>query len=197
MAGESLRTASGLLANLPDNTSGLIQAVNTRDVVVSVVDGVGYWDDADDPGLPVTIPNAGLGVGVDILSALPGPPATAFAGNYYKLDGNNHFVPSYTDQGILVPAGTQRIVESLVTLRLSKPGGGTNLFTLQGTRAGVPYIPGRTVSLTSTPETFTFSGSRLVDVSLAEALSIDFVPDDGPADLVVHEWTITLKMVLA
>jgi hypothetical protein len=198
MAGETLLTTTELLSGFPDNASGLIEAVDSRNFVVSAVNGVGFYDDNNDPTGPWTVPNAGAGVPVDILSNLPiptGDPNAVFVGNYYRLDGNNHFVPSYVDEGITVPPGTIRIVDGSVGFVIAKPGGGTETGTIRGTKAGVPYLPGRQVSLTSTPIAFVSTGARLVDVSLAEPISVEWIPD-AATDLIVSEFRINLRMVL-
>lgn len=112
MAGETLRTASQLLVEFPDNTAGLIDAVNSRNFIVSATVAVAFLEDAV-VDTPYTMPMAD-GVPTPFLPTYPAVPD--FVGNFWKLDGNNQILPSYTDQGVTVPAGVFRLVSGGVIL---------------------------------------------------------------------------------
>ena len=84
MAGETLKIASQLLADFPDNTAGLIDAVQSRNFVVSVAVGVGFVED-DPAQVPYTIPMTD-GVPVPFMPTLTN---VGFFGNFWnKYDSN-------------------------------------------------------------------------------------------------------------
>jgi len=188
MAGETLKTASELLDSFPDNVVGLIDAVDDRSFVVSVAVAVGFVED-DPLTVPYTIPMTN-GVPVDFMSTLTTP---GFFGNFWKLDGNNAFVPSYSDFGITVPAGSFRLLSGTVLLNCEKVGGGTGVFEFQGTANGLFIGDPVQRELTSTAETLIFSGTRLVDVSLAEAQSFDITPVGHSDDLQINDVRVVLE----
>jgi hypothetical protein len=191
VAGETLREANELLANFPDNTSGLIEAVHSRDFVVSATPAVGFLED-DPAQVPYTIPMAD-GVPVDLLSTLVAP---LFVGNFWKLDGNNAFVPSYTDLGVTVPPGLDRLVKGSVFLNCQKLGGGTALYTLQGTEDGVLTGEPVTREIGTTPELQVFSGTRLYLVDLAGAISIVITPVGHSDDLQINDLRVSVESVM-
>lgn len=192
MAGEVLKTASELLADFPDNSAGLIEAVNSRNFVASVVTAVGFAE--DNPGdLPVLLPMTD-GVPVDVLAAVPTP---AFAGNFWKLDGNNAFVPSYVDFGIFVPPLTQRLTSGSVIIEVNKPSGGDSVYRFQGTEGGV--FTGNPIDRTvtgNTPTLLVFSGTRLYDVEVGGAISFSITPIGHSLDLEVLDYRVTLEGIL-
>lgn len=176
MAGETLRTAAELLDLFPDNVSGLIQAVDDRDFIVSVTTAVGFVEE-DPTGLPFNIPIVN-GVPVSILPLLTIP---TFHGNFWKLDGNNELIPSYTDFGITVPPGDIRLVNGTVILYVQKAGGGTDSYTFQGTAGGIGVGYPQTVVLGTVPTVVILNGTRPYDVSLGEPIGVE-VTGEGTSD---------------
>lgn len=191
MAGETLREAAGLLGLFPDNVSGEIDAVDSRDFIVSSVVAVGFIEE-DPLTVPYTIPMTD-GVPVDFLSTLTTP---LFAGNFWKLDGNNAFIPSYTDFGVTVPPGLQRLVSGDVIMQLQKVGGGTGVYEFQGTEGGV--FTGEPVqrTISAVAEVFVFSGTRLYDVSVAGPISLSITPVGTSDDLQVNQTRVSLQGVM-
>jgi hypothetical protein len=188
MAGEVLKDASGVLADLPDNSSGLITPQAHRSEVVSVVNAVAFLE--DDPAVaPQTLPMTD-GVPFDLLQGLAGTPG--FVGQFWALDGNGRFVPDYVPSGVTVEPGTTRLVSGSVLLRLSKAGGGTAVYEFQGTEGGV--LTGNPVirEIGTTEDTEAFSGDRLYDVFAAGAISLTITPVGTSDDLILHNLRIKL-----
>jgi len=186
VAGETLRDGSGLLANFPDNTAGLIDAVNSRDFVVSVAPGVGFVED-DPATVPYTIPMTD-GVPVDFMASLTTP---LFVGNFWKLDGNNAFVPSYTDIGVIVPAGLFRLLEGSVILNVEKVGA-TQTYQFQGTEGGVFTGDPLLRDIGSNPEVVVFNGVRTYEVQPANPISFTITPVGHSQDLIVNDVRVSL-----
>lgn len=104
MAGETLLDASQLLAAYPDNTAGLIDALEGRNFIVSSGDDVGF---AQEIFTPVPASLAPTTVLADTLvNSVWVAPTTAL--RFWNLDGNNAFVNDYAP--IIVNAGTDRLV---------------------------------------------------------------------------------------
>ncbi len=183
MAGETLRTVNEMLANWPDNTAGLISALDGRDMIVSEAVNVGYVQ--LDNG-PVTVPIVGPGDYTQINSLIT---PVAAGGNFWAVDGNQALVESYTSQGITVPASVIRLTTFSTGMLVSKPGGGTNTYEFRLYQGGVPASGGGFIKvLSSTPEYVDISGSRLVQVSLGEAFDVRVSCLDGTADLQLDEF---------
>lgn len=189
MAGEELKDATGLLADFPDNQAGLIDAVHSRNFVVSVTPGIGFVED-DPADVPYTIPMTS-GVPVEFLASYPGAPL--FVGNFWKLDGNNQLVPSYTDFGVIVPAGTNRLNDGQVLISCQKAGGGTANYEFQGLEGG--QLTGEPVvrEIGTTSELLIFSGVRLYDVSLAGAIDFQITPIGHSDDLIINDFRISMQ----
>jgi hypothetical protein len=191
MAGETLREAADLLGLFPDNTGGLIDAVDSRDFIVSAVVSVGFLED-DPAQTPYTIPLTD-GVPQDFLSTLVAP---LFLGNFWKLDGNNAFIPSYTDFGVTVPPALQRLVTGTVLLNVQKIGGGTADYVFQGTEAGVLTGDPITRTIGTTPQGISLGGTRLYDISLGGAISFDVTPVGHSDDLQVNDVRIAVEGIM-
>ena len=191
MAGETLRTATELLAEFPDNTAGLIDALQSRNFVVSVAVAVAFLED-DPAQVPYVIPMTD-GVPVDFLATLVAPP---FIGNFWDIDGNNAFVEGYTSLGVIVPAGSTRLVDGSVILNVQKAGGGQGDFEFQGTEGGV--FTGSPVlrSIGAVAETIVMGGSRIVDVSLGAPISFSVTPIGHSDDLTVNDVRVTLEGIM-
>lgn len=192
MAGETLRDTADLLGLYADNLTGDISAVDGRDVIVATANGVGFLED-DPAQVPYTIPMTD-GVPVDLLGTLVAP---LFVGNFWKLDGNNAFVPSYTDLGITVPPLLQRLISGSVILNATSIGGGTKDYIFQGTEGGVFTGDPVTRSLLgNAATTMVFSGVRLYDVNLAGAVSLSITPSGHSDDLQVNDLRVALESAM-
>jgi hypothetical protein len=192
MAGEELKDVSELLAAFPDNTAGLIEAVDSRDFIVSMTTGVAFAEDLP-ADVPYVMPMT-AGVPVPFLSAYPAVPG--FEGVFWKLDGNNEFVPAYTDVGIFVPAGTLRLNEGTVVLNCQKLGGGTADFTFQGTVGGVFVGEPLTRTIGTVPQVLVFQSVSRYDVSVADPLDFSITPVGHSDDLQINDFRVSLVSVM-
>ena len=192
MAGETLLTASQLLASFPDNQAGLIDAVQARDLVVSQAVGVMFVED-DPADVPYTLQMID-GVPVPFLLNYPGTPVEA--SNFYTLDGNGQIIPDYVGIGVNVPAGVTRLHEGSVIINLQKAGGGTAVYQFQGTQGGTFVGDPLTREIGTTEQVVVFSGTRLYDVSLAEPVDFSITPLGHSDDLIINDFRINLNSVL-
>jgi len=188
VAGEILKDAVSVLADLPDNSSGLITPQVHRSEVVSVINALGFLED-DPAQSPQTIPMTD-GVPVDLLAALAGTPA--FVGNFWTTTPGNAFVPNYVPQGVTVEPGTIRLVSGSVVLSLAKAGGGTATYSFVGTEDGV--LTGNPVErvISTVQATEVFGGDRLYDVYTAGAISLNVTPVGHSDDLILHDLRVKL-----
>ncbi len=192
MAGETLKIASQLLADFPDNTAGLIDAVQSRNFLISVAVAVGFVED-DQAQVPYIIPMTD-GVPVPFMPTLVAP---LFFGNFWKLDGNNEYLPSYVDQGVTVPAGSFRLINGSVLLNVQKVGNATPVsYEFQGTGGG--SFVGDPVSrdINSTARTESFSGSRIEDVSIMPAQGLSITPIGHSEDLQINDVRVVLQGIM-
>lgn len=192
MAGETLKNASDLLADYADNQAGLITAVAGRDFIISSSVAVGYVED-DAAQVPYTIP-MDAGVAVPFMPTLIAP---AFFGNFWKLDGNNEFLQSYTDLGVTVPAGTFRLVSGSVILNCQKIGNATPVeYVFQGTEGGV--FTGDPVSreIWNEPFLVVTGGDRILDLSIAGPLGFSITPIGHSEDLQINDVRVTVQGVM-
>ena len=165
MAGETLRTATQLLAEFPDNTAGLIDAVQSRNMIVSELLGVGFMED-NTAAFTVTIQD---GVFVSINAAVT--PQPIIAANFaWDIDGNNAWFPDYVNNGVTVPAGVIRLHGMTSTILVTKPGGGSAIYSFQYFIAGVPFGNPVSVSLDATPSILPQSDETLSEVALGETI---------------------------
>ena len=182
MAGETLRTVAQMLAAFPDNTQGLISPLDARDMIVSEAVNVGFLNLDNGPStIPITVQNEWVSMNANISP-------TAFASNFWKVDGNNAFTQSYTDQGITVQSGTFRLTTFAVGGLVSKVGGGTNLYEIALFTNGVQASPPFVFASTATPEYFRIQITELPDYSLSEVYDMRVRCIDGTSDLVFDEW---------
>lgn len=189
MAGESLKTAAQLLAAFPDNQAGLIESVDDRDFIISSSLAVGFIEPID---VPLVLPMTD-GVPVDLLSSFTQP---GFNGNFWALDGNNHFVPDYANQGINVPAGVTRLLDSSWVMVLSKAGGGTATYTFQLTANAVPVGASTDRVITTTPTAYVFGSVGLYDVAGGAALSAIVTPVGNSDDLTITDMRSAVTTVM-
>jgi len=168
MAGETLRTAAQLLTEFPDNTAGLIDAVQGRNHIVSMLPGIGFLED-DTTSFTITVID---GTFVDVNQDIT--PLPLLAANFaWAIDGNNAWIPDYTSIGITVPAGVQRLVGINTTMLLAKQGGGTASYTWQIFKGGVAVGNGlTTAALGIAAQLITVVEEVLYEPALVETLSL-------------------------
>ena len=144
MAGETLRTGAELLALFPDNTAGLIDAVQSRDLIVSTAVALGFLEDTV-PSFSVSVID-GSPVSINALVTPTGGGALLF----WALDGNQAFLADYG--AIVVPPGLERLVAINTTMVLRKQGGASASYSFQYFEAGVPIGVPETIDLDSTDD---------------------------------------------
>lgn len=191
MAGETLLTLSEIIASFPDNTANLITPLQSRDLAISQAVAVGFFEQAA-ADEPLLMPMAD-GVPFDMLAAFTLPD---FVGNFWKLDGNNAFIPSYTDDGITVNPPTNRLVQGSVVMVATKVGGGTGDYIFEGTENGIGTGSPRTVTLDANPSLLVFGGDRLYDINLANPIGLDVTPSGTSDDITIQNFRVTLTGTL-
>ena len=189
MAGETLLTAADTLAGFPDNTQGLITPLDSRNFVVSAQTSSGFIEEQNDP---VTLTMVD-GVWVSVLSALLSPD---FVGLYWKLDGNQQFIPAYADEGITVNVGTIRLVRITVIALTSKVAAGapsaySARTTLGGVQVGTVGELERDTTKTASVAIRDFTS----DISLDDPIDVQIRPDGHSDDLIVQEATVSLGCI--
>jgi hypothetical protein len=164
MAGETLRTGTQLLAETPDNTAGLIDAVNLRNTIVSEAAGIAFLED-DNATFPITIID---GVWVDINASIT--PAPQLASNFaFQFDSNNAILPDYS--GITVPAGVQRLTQITTFILAVKAGGGTASYDYQHFLGGAPVGNPLRIEHTAVQQLVTGTTEILYEPALGQTIS--------------------------
>lgn len=186
---ETLRTLNELLALFPDNTSGLIDAEASRDLIVSVAASQGFLED-DQLSFLVDIAD---GVFVSINPETSVGPGSAF--NRWILDGNQAFVPDYGST--VVNPGHTRLVPVAAAMLLEKIGGGTETYDFQifvgGVAQGVPLsrsIAANTETTLIDTETFVY------DVAAGAPIDIRVAGVGTGDDLTVHDFRMRVSGLL-
>ena len=124
---QTLRYVNGLIANFPDNTSGLIKAEHIRDFCVSFVNGRGFLVDETNVTLPIQD-----GTWTQINPLLISPESTV--NTLWVFDGNNFGVSNYGALAdTIVPAGYTKLMSITVVLDLDKAAGGSDNYEVQVT----------------------------------------------------------------
>lgn len=116
MAGETLQTAAQLLAGYPDNSQGIIQALNTRQHVVSGVLDVANVFEVFDPTVTVAVTTDPIDT---ILNTFWTAPAIE-AFQFWNIDGNGRLFPDYQGAGVAVDPGTFRLVDIEFLMLMSR-----------------------------------------------------------------------------
>ncbi len=134
------------LAAAPDNTSGLIDAVHLRDLIVSNRSGAVQILETTPFTIPIT-----SGVPVSINPLLPAPTVAAVL---WSADGNNRAFPNYANAipSATIPVGYVKFAQILFSFNGAKTGGGTDQYLFQVDLDGVPQGTGITVTYGTTPE---------------------------------------------
>ncbi len=128
---QTLRYRSELVAGAPDNTSGLIDAVQLRDMIVSMASGNGAVETTSDVTIPIAV-----GVPVAVNPLLVG---VSVYGSLWGVDANSFLFSQYVTvlPDTTVPAGYIKFCRFQATLALTKQGGGTDNYLIQFTKNGV------------------------------------------------------------
>jgi len=137
MADEVLRTAAELLADLPDNTTQLIQPVNTRNMVIGLASDIGSLES----GATFTVPIVS-GTPVVINALIPAPD---FDGRPWILDGSQAFIPDWAAIGVSVLGPLNRLLDLRAIIIAEKAGGGSDTYDFQFHAGGIPI--GQTITV--------------------------------------------------
>ncbi len=148
------------LAAAPDNTSGLIDAVHLRDLIVSNRSGGVQILETTPFTVPIT-----NGVPVSINPLLPAP---TVAGVLWSADANNRAFPNYAAAipSATIPVGYVKFTQILFSFNGEKAGAGTDDYLFRVDLDGVPQGTGVTVSYDSNPAFTTIVLNRTVDIGV-------------------------------
>ncbi len=151
------RYVEELLSAYADNTSGLIDAVQGRDLIVSYAPGRGIVVDETNVSLPI--------VNGSYLAINPLLVSPVAAVSLWRFDGNWFVIPDHASVvGVTVPAGYNRLAVFSATLALNKGTGGSDAYLVTFTRNGVPV---------GLAENVTFPAAGDQSVALRYAASVD------------------------
>lgn len=189
MAGESLLTLAEVLASLPDNNSNLIDPLDHRNEVISLVNDVAFLEEDDPFVIPIT---DGVFVSINLQLVTP-----EFLGNGWSLDGNNAF---FTDFGVVtINPGLERLLSMQCSILLNKQGGGTSDYTFQFHVAGAPV--GRVINIaeiSTAQQEVTFEETLTFDYSIGitDPVTIQVRGDGTGDDLDVDDFSMKLVGVI-
>ena len=126
MAGETLLSIAQLIANTPDNTTGQIDALDLRNILVSLANGVGGLEAQDNFSVPI---DAGVWVSLNDIAVNGAGNADVVSNNGWKQDANGAWIPDYT--GVNLTPGVLRLVTIATSGDLDKQGGGSDTYEFQ------------------------------------------------------------------
>ena len=157
---QTLRYYDELIAGLPDNSAGLIAAVNIRDMLVSTIGGRGLIENTDNFTIPIT-----SAVWTSINPLLPVPAHTE---TFWNFDGNNLAFSNYTASvDTIVPAGYTKFVQFMAVVELTKNSGGADVYEVQFSKNAVGIGEPESVEFTEAGvNTVTLLHPLLADVSV-------------------------------
>jgi len=185
---QTLRYVNGLLANFPDNSSGLIKAEHVRDFVSSFVNGRGFLIDET----AVTLPVEQL-TWVSINPLLLSPEHTEQT--LWTFDANNYGVSNYgamTDT--IVPSPYNKLVSVVAVLDLTKNAGGADAYQLQFTKNGVGIGLAESVEFPAAGSaTVTLVDWSLADISLLDTYGVQIQGVDTTDDLVLNYFSMSIE----
>ncbi len=184
MAGEVLRTAAELLADLPDNTSQLIQPVNNRNMVVGLATDFGVLEEDN----PFTIPVID-GTPVSINAVLPAP---TFEGRPWQLDGSQAMFADWSTIGVAVLGPIDRLMDLRAYIVLEKAGGGVGDYDFQFFTGGIPLANVITLEIGAAQEQITIFADATYDHFLELSVDLRVTGDGTGDDLDVTEFSMRL-----
>jgi len=185
---DSLRTFAQLIANVPDNTSGLVSPQDIREAIISgLSDGGSVADDAD---WTLTLASD---TWTDIPSNSTGP-ALAAALLWIK-DGSDRLVPDWANQ-YTVAAALERGAEVIARVRATKTGA-AQPYQFRVVRDGsvVGAAVDATISSTTTASV-SFSVADSYVVADEEPWSLEAQAVGHGDDLDVEGWSLAIRGVL-
>jgi hypothetical protein len=163
---QTLRYVEGLLANFPDNSQGLIDAVQMRDFVVSFINGRGFLVEDTDTALPILD-----GAWTSINPLLASPEVTTES--LWVFDGNNFAFNAYASiPDTVIPVGYSKLLQIVAVLDLTKAAGGADNYEGQITRNGVGIGLAETI-------TFPAAGGQTVTLLDASIATLDVTDTYG------------------
>jgi len=185
---QTLRYVNGLLANFPDNSSGLIKAEHVRDFVSSFVNGRGFIIDET----AVTLPVEQL-TWVSINPLLLSPEHTEQT--LWTFDGNNYGVSNYSAMtDTVVPSPYNKLVSVVAVLDLTKNAGGADAYQLQFTKNGVGIGLAESVEFPAAGSaTVTLVDWSLADISLLDTYGVQIQGVDTTDDLVLNYFSMSIE----
>jgi len=128
---QTLRYVDELLAAYVDNTSGLIDAVAGRDLIVSYANAAGYVETTTDVTIPITngVPEIINPLLVGVTSVESG----------WGVDANNFFFPDHisVSPATVIPAGYSKVARFQCVATFTKPSGGTDNYRVSWVKNGV------------------------------------------------------------
>ena len=181
MAGETLKTISELLNAFPDNLSGWIEAVESRDLILSMAPAVGFLSEAVPP---FTVGIVAQGVPVSINAAIPAPNIDS---NFWQLDGNNSWIPDYP-AGVIIPPAYERLstLQSWLVASRDAAGIGENYsfqWNVGAALVGAPLV----VNLDQAPVSVVMPEEILYDVSVGDPIGLTVANLDSTTDLLIDD----------
>ena len=192
--GQTLRYVNGLIANFPDNTSGLIKAEHIRDFCVSFVNGRGFLVDETNVTIPIQD-----GTWTQINPLLISPESTV--NTLWVFDGNNFGVSNYNAfSDTIVPAGYTKLMSIIVVLDLDKAAGGADNYDVQVTKNNVGIGLAETIEYdASGSQTVTVLASIGADVSLSDTYGVQIrgVGTDDDLTLRYLSYSLSDSILLA
>lgn len=141
MAGEELLSVADALAGLPDNLSGLIEAVDSRNAVLSAAPGI-----ASQVSTAVFIVPIVADTPVSINASMG---THDFLANFFIEDGNNSLVSEYP-AGVTIAPDLIRLAGIVSVLDVRKAGGGTSVYSFQPYVGGIPLDTPQVITLDAT-----------------------------------------------
>jgi hypothetical protein len=182
---ETLRYVSGLLANFPDNSQGLIDAVHMRDFVASFINGRGFIVDETDVTIPIT---DGVWTAVNPLLVSP----EFFPEALWTFDGNNFAIQNYSGiPDIIIPVGYSKLLSLVAWFTVTKAAGGSDNYIAQFTKNGVGIGLPEVVSFAAAgSQTVTIIDSEIVDLSVVDTYGVQIQGDGTNDDLVMNYFTM-------
>ena len=179
---QTLRYGDASLALFPDNTQGLIDAVEIRDVIVSQRSGGANVQD----GAGFTVPIVD-GVPVALNPLLTAP---VLAPGLWGIDANNRLFPNYAAKipDLIIPAGYLKFAQTFITIAVNKAGSGEDNYVFQLDDNGTPIGGTLSFALGTEPEVLTLLVNKAFALDSGLLLGLTVYGDGTGDDLVVSEF---------
>ena len=177
-----------LLANLPDNTAGLIEPVDARNGIVSNIRGVGFIDSPTTITLPI-LNGAGTIINPLLLDA------EATQQTLWAFDGNNLAISNYGAlTEVTVPAGYTKLLQAVCVLSLEKLGGGADAYQFQFVRNGIGVGLAEDVPFSAAgAQVVTTLYTTLYDVSTLDTIGVQVIGVGTTTSLELHNFEMNVS----